>query len=79
MWVTVSKQCQRCFDISIDSFDKKLLCLFSVLQSGWERKYKLHYLGKDYSDIKETNVPDIRLTYRRETLEEERKKLEKRD
>ncbi len=44
------------------------MCCCSVLQSGWERKYKLYYLGKNYSDIKETNVPDIRLRYRQETL-----------
>jgi AMP deaminase len=43
----------------------------SVLQSGWERKYKLHFLGKDYSDIRETNVPLIRLLYRQETLADE--------
>jgi AMP deaminase len=28
----------------------------SVLQSGWEACYKYHFLGKDYCDIKETNV-----------------------
>lgn len=43
----------------------------SVLQSGWERKFKLHFLGKDYSDIRETNVPLIRLLYRKETLADE--------
>ena len=43
----------------------------SVLQSGWEMKYKKHYLGKDFSDIRETNVPVIRLLYRQETLETE--------
>ncbi len=41
----------------------------SVLQSGWENKFKLHFLGKDYSDIRESNVPDIRLRYRQETLD----------
>ncbi|RYY82041.1 hypothetical protein EON63_14170, partial [archaeon] len=43
----------------------------SVLQSGWEMKFKRHYLGKDFSDIRETNVPVIRLLYRQETLEQE--------
>lgn len=43
----------------------------SVLQSGWERRFKMHFLGKDYSDIRETNVPIIRLMYRKETLETE--------
>jgi AMP deaminase len=40
----------------------------SVLQSGWDKKYKLHFLGKNFSDIRETNVPTIRLLYREETL-----------
>lgn len=44
----------------------------SVLQSGWERKFKLHFLGKDYCDIRETNVPLIRLIYREETLQFEK-------
>ena len=43
----------------------------SVLQSGWARKYKLHFLGKDYCDIRETNVANIRLMYRKETLDTE--------
>lgn len=43
----------------------------SVLQSGWERRFKLHFLGSDFSDIKETNVPLIRLSYRKETLQGE--------
>ena len=43
----------------------------SVLQSGWARKYKLHFLGKDYCDIRETNVPNIRLMFRKETLDTE--------
>lgn len=43
----------------------------SVLQSGWAKKYKLHFLGENYSDIRETNVPNIRLIYRKETLETE--------
>ena len=45
----------------------------SVLQSGWEKKFKYHFLGKDenYNDIRETNVPMIRLIYRQETLTHE--------
>jgi AMP deaminase len=43
----------------------------SVLQSGWEKKYKLHFLGEDFCDIRETNVPNIRLMYRKETLDAE--------
>jgi AMP deaminase len=43
----------------------------SVLQSGWEDRYKRHFLGADYSDIRETNVPEIRLMYRKESLDNE--------
>jgi hypothetical protein len=34
-------------------------------------RYKAHFLGKDYKDIRETNVPEIRLNYRKEVLEGE--------
>ncbi|KAJ3341700.1 AMP deaminase [Gonapodya sp. JEL0774] len=51
----------------------------SVLQSGWEAKIKRHWLGDKYdvpgptgNDITKTNVPNIRLVYRWETLMEER-------
>jgi AMP deaminase len=50
------------------SVDQCEIARNSVLQSGWEDRFKLHFLGKDYSDIRETNVPEIRLAYRRETL-----------
>ncbi|KAL0584382.1 hypothetical protein ABG067_005733 [Albugo candida] len=50
----------------------------SVLQSGFEHEFKKHYLGKKYSlpgaqgnDIRMTNVPDIRVNYRHETLASE--------
>lgn len=43
----------------------------SVLQSGFEKLYKLHYLGENFSDIKETNVPEVRLMYRAESLKTE--------
>jgi AMP deaminase len=33
----------------------------SVLQSGWEKSFKLHWLGADCTDIRETNVPEIRV------------------
>lgn len=33
----------------------------SVLQSGWEDDFKKHFLGEDYADICQTNVPKIRL------------------
>ncbi|KAI9203015.1 putative AMP deaminase Amd1 [Polychytrium aggregatum] len=51
----------------------------SVLQSGWERQIKKHWLGdRCYlpgpigNDIQKTNVPNIRLAYRYQTLMEER-------
>ncbi|CAH0514989.1 unnamed protein product [Peronospora belbahrii] len=50
----------------------------SVLQSGFEHKFKEHYLGPQYTlpgsrgnDIRMSNVPDIRVDYRHETLQGE--------
>lgn len=50
----------------------------SVLQSGWEREIKRHWLGNQFhlpgpegNVTAKTNVPDIRLRYRQETLMEE--------
>jgi AMP deaminase len=43
----------------------------SVLQSGWDMRYKKHFLGGDLADIRETNVPEIRISYRQATLEYE--------
>lgn len=50
----------------------------SVLQSGWEATIKKHWLGKSYMDggskgnnIEKTNVPDIRVSYRENTLKSE--------
>ena len=50
----------------------------SVLQSGVEDRFKRHFLGDRYdapggqgNDIRMTNVPDIRVTYRQETLAHE--------
>lgn len=44
----------------------------SVLQSGIEDRYKRHYLGDNYdkpdgNDIRMTNVPDVRVSFRHET------------
>jgi hypothetical protein len=47
----------------------------SVLQSGWEKKIKKHWLGDHFFDIQRTNVPLIRLAYRYETLMDERTML----
>ncbi|KAI0087752.1 hypothetical protein BDY19DRAFT_952999 [Irpex rosettiformis] len=50
----------------------------SVIQSGFEMEIKRHWLGQKWylpgaagNDINRTNVPDIRLEYRRQTLLEE--------
>ena len=47
----------------------------SVLQSGFEHPYRAHFIGPNYAtpgprgnDIYMTNVPDIRLQFRLETL-----------
>ena len=54
----------------------------SVLQSGVEDRFKRHFLGEGYdeaggNDIRMTNVPDIRVAYRFETLEHERRYVRK--
>jgi hypothetical protein len=54
----------------------------SVLQSGVEDRFKRHFLGEGYdeaggNDIRMTNVPDIRVAYRFETLEHERRYIRK--
>ncbi|EER34324.1 AMP deaminase [Candida tropicalis MYA-3404] len=48
----------------------------SCLQSGWEASIKKHWLGKNYllggvegNDIEKTNVPDIRVAFREDTLQ----------
>lgn len=50
----------------------------SVLQSGFEDKVKIHWLGPNYreegvlgNDVARTNVPDIRVSFRHEALVEE--------
>lgn len=50
----------------------------SVHQSGWEWEIKKHWLGKKFmlpgvegNDIEKTNVPDMRIGYREETLRSE--------
>ncbi|KIJ54914.1 hypothetical protein M422DRAFT_24794 [Sphaerobolus stellatus SS14] len=50
----------------------------SVIQSGFEMEVKRHWLGQQWhlpgaagNDINKTNVPDIRLRFRHETLMEE--------
>jgi AMP deaminase len=55
----------------------------SVYQSGFEHAVKSHWLGPHYqlpgprgNDINKTNVPDIRISYRHETLLDELRWLE---
>jgi len=57
--------------------DQAELARNSVLQSGWDARYKRHFLGEKYADIRETNVPVIRLAYRQETLSTELEALGK--
>lgn len=55
----------------------------SVNQSGWEAAIKKHWLGKKFmmrgivgNDMEKTNVPDIRVMYREETLQSELELIE---
>ncbi|EPQ28490.1 uncharacterized protein PFL1_03793 [Pseudozyma flocculosa PF-1] len=54
------------------------LARHSVLQSGWEMEIKRHWLGPNFQEagprgnvVAKSNVPDIRLRFREETLREE--------
>jgi hypothetical protein len=56
----------------------------SVLQSGFEQQFKSHYIGNGYwrrslegNDIRQTNVPDIRIQFRAELLGDEFRSLQK--
>lgn len=60
------------------SVDMCELAKNSVLQSGYEWQIKKHWLGKNFTlsgvagnDIEKTNVPDIRVGYREDTLKSE--------
>lgn len=62
----------------LSSVDMCELAYNSVRQSGWEALIKKHWLGKRYQlggmaghDIEKTNVPDIRVGYREDTLKSE--------
>ncbi|WFD28115.1 AMP deaminase [Malassezia nana] len=62
----------------LSSADMCELARNSVWQSGWENEIKRHWLGRHYfvpgargNDISKTNVPDVRLQYRHETLQQE--------
>jgi len=56
--------------------DKCEIARNSVLQSGFEHRFKLRWLGSKYyvrneNDIKKTNVPNIRVQFRSELLMDE--------
>ena len=62
----------------LSSTDMSELCRNSVLQSGFPHETKQHWLGPNYTregvagnDVTRTNLPDIRVSYRYETLLEE--------
>ncbi|WFD44464.1 AMP deaminase [Malassezia psittaci] len=62
----------------LTSTDMCELARNSVLQSGWEMEIKRHWLGTYFfrpgpegNDVSKTNVPNIRLQYRNETLKQE--------
>ena len=55
----------------LSNTDQCELARNSVLQCGWPAHLKTHFLGKDYCDIRETNVPHARLLFRKETLQHE--------
>ncbi|KAI8066093.1 hypothetical protein BDF21DRAFT_367988 [Thamnidium elegans] len=62
----------------LSSTDMCELARNSVLQCGWEDTVKRRWIGDEYkkpgiqgNDMSKTNVPDIRVAYRHETLKEE--------
>ncbi|VDM98374.1 unnamed protein product [Thelazia callipaeda] len=62
----------------LSSCDMCELARNSVLQSGFEDKVKVHWLGPNYkeegvlgNDVSRTNVPDIRVSFRHETFVDE--------
>ncbi|XP_037083679.1 AMP deaminase 2-like isoform X2 [Pollicipes pollicipes] len=66
----------------LSSTDMSELCRNSVLQSGFPHETKQHWLGPNYTregvagnDVSRTNLPDIRVSYRYETLLEELKTI----
>lgn len=59
----------------LSSCDMCELARNSVLQSGFEDRVKVHWLGPNYheegvlgNDVSRTNVPDIRVSFRHESL-----------
>ncbi|GMF85072.1 unnamed protein product [[Candida] boidinii] len=63
----------------LSNVDMSELARNSVYMSGFESQLKRHWLGKKFDtpglpggDIEKTNVPDIRVSYRDETLSMEK-------
>jgi hypothetical protein len=59
----------------LSSTDMCEIAQSSVMQSGYELSIKQHWLGDqclDRNDIHKSNVPNIRVNYRQQTLREER-------
>ena len=64
----------------LSSVDMCEIARNSVLQSGLEYRFKRHFLGREFhrpgalgNDIRQTNVPNIRLQFRAEQLANEMK------
>jgi len=62
----------------LSSCDMCELARNSVIMSSFPHEYKKYWLGPHYmeegpqgNDIRRTNVPDVRVSYRHETLEAE--------
>ncbi|ORZ13685.1 hypothetical protein BCR42DRAFT_378030 [Absidia repens] len=59
----------------LSSTDMCELARNSVIQSGWEGSIKNHWLGHQWeqgiNDVHRTNVPDIRIRFRQDTLRNE--------
>ncbi len=62
----------------LSSCDMCELARNSVIMSSFPHEYKQYWLGPHYmeegpegNDIRRTNVPDVRVSYRHETLEAE--------
>ncbi|CAG8530263.1 11560_t:CDS:10 [Diversispora eburnea] len=68
----------------LSSSDMSELARNSVIQSGFEMAIKKHWLGAHWylpgkygNDIHKTNVPNVRMQFRQDTLEEEIRMVEK--
>jgi AMP deaminase len=62
----------------LSAIDMSEIARNSVLQSGFEQQFKAHWIGNNYwkrsliaNDIRQTNVPDMRIQYRAELLGDE--------